>query len=264
MRYVIAHGHMFKNAGSTFDSALRAAFGKEGFLDHRDDESMRKGGVPYLNELLAGAPQVKAISSHHLCSPLPDDGTIRFLPVYFLRDPIERVISVYNFERKQPVSTLGSKKAKELDLLDYVSWRLQPEVPPTIRNFQTLFIGDSRDWKRGVEAGGDSLSSAMKVLQGDHAVFGLVEKFSESFERIMQHLALYFPGVRFSYQSQNISSTLGAREKKLEAYNLLEPVMEELVQANLYDIALYEFCKARFFHLGQKDVEIVRECRVVG
>ncbi|WP_346839863.1 sulfotransferase family 2 domain-containing protein [Microbulbifer sp. SAOS-129_SWC] len=251
MRYVIAHGHMFKNAGTSFDSALRSAFGEEGFLDHRDDESMRKGGVAYLNKFLSANSQIKAISSHHLCSPLPAEAEVSYLPVYFLRDPIERVVSVYNFERKQPISSLGSKMAKELGLLDYVRWRLQPDVPPTIRNFQTLFIGESREWKRGVEAGQGSLDVAMGVLQSERTAFGLVDAFPESFDRIMSQLARYFPGVQFTYQTRNVSSDLDAEEKKQQSYKLLEPVMGELIQENIYDIALYEFAKSYFFLAGE-------------
>ena len=64
-RVVILHGHMFKNAGSTFDWALNKNFGKA-FIDHRDDAALLKGGGAYLSDFLNSNPEVKAFSSHHL------------------------------------------------------------------------------------------------------------------------------------------------------------------------------------------------------
>ena len=247
MRYVIAHGHIFKNAGTSFDSALRGAFG-EGFLDHRDDAAMRNGGAAHLRELLERNPTLKAISSHHLCSPLPQESDICYLPVYFLRDPIERVVSVYNFERKQPISTLGSKMAKEMNLIDYVRWRLEPGVPPTIRNFQTLYIGETRQWKRGLEANLDSLKIAMAVLKHKNTSFGLVEDFARGFNEIAAKLATYFPENSFEYETRNINSDLDSQEKAEQAYRMLAPVMEELIEANLFDIALYQYARSKFFN----------------
>ena len=41
---VIVHIHIFKNAGSSFDSSLRENFGKN-FVDHRDDADIVKRTV---------------------------------------------------------------------------------------------------------------------------------------------------------------------------------------------------------------------------
>ena len=40
MKQVILHGHIFKNAGTTLDWALKRSFGKA-FVDHRRDDQMR-------------------------------------------------------------------------------------------------------------------------------------------------------------------------------------------------------------------------------
>jgi len=114
MRTFIAHGHIFKNAGATFDWALGRNFG-EGFCDHRDDERMRLEGAPYLVQYLQDNPHIDAISFHHVCVTSGIEG-IDIVPVYMLRHPIERIVSVYNFERKQASSTPGAIAAKNVTL----------------------------------------------------------------------------------------------------------------------------------------------------
>lgn len=71
MRTVIAHGHIFKNAGTTFDWSLLQNFQAD-FLDHREDEIMRRKGAEHVRDLLTELPSLKALSSHHLCHPLPE------------------------------------------------------------------------------------------------------------------------------------------------------------------------------------------------
>ncbi len=83
MRVVIAHGHIFKNAGTTFDWSLQRNFG-DGFLDHRDDKKMRERGASHLLELVREQPGLQALSSHCLCRPLPEADGIHFEPVYLL------------------------------------------------------------------------------------------------------------------------------------------------------------------------------------
>lgn len=244
MRYVIAHGHMFKNAGTTFDTALEKAFG-DGFVDHRDDGAMRSGGADYLKDYLLDNPHVNAISSHHLCSPLPVSDQFKCLGVYFFRDPIERVISVYNFEKQQqPVATPGAKMAKELDLVEYVRWRLQENVAPTIRNFQTLFVSRGGLWKPGAEANQVDLGKAIQKLMDEHVFFASVDDFDRGFEYLSKEFTKYFPQTNFKYVIQNSLAGTDSEKKRKNAYRLLQPVLPELVMANAFDIALYQFARA--------------------
>ncbi len=111
-RIIIAHGHIFKNAGTTFDYSLERNFGKR-FVDHRDDAPMRKKGSKYLKNYLKENKHLQAISSHHMCYPFPNLPETKIIPAYFFRHPIERIRSVYNFERKQKSGTPGAINAKK-------------------------------------------------------------------------------------------------------------------------------------------------------
>ena len=139
-RTVILHGHIFKNAGTTFDWSLKRNFG-EGFVDHREDKDMRRQGADYLLRYLEERPGIVALSSHHLCCPLPVSEAFDFVPIFMLRHPIERIWSVYQFERRQKSDSPGARRAKELDLKRYALWRMQDDVNPAIRNYQTAGRG---------------------------------------------------------------------------------------------------------------------------
>lgn len=243
-RVVIAHGHIFKNAGTTLDWALARNFG-EGFVDHRDNVPMRREGAPYLARYLADRPSVVAISSHHLCYPLPDVAGMRITPVYLLRDPIERVQSVYNFERLQEPLTLGAINAKRFELPEYVDWRMLPETPPTIRDFQSRYLaGRLQPISEPMTA--EWLEVAMATLR-EHAIVGVVERFDESMIAFEATLRTDFPGLDLSYVRQNTSTdparTRVARIEEL-ATTLGSERYERLVANNRHDLALYEAARA--------------------
>ena len=145
MRHVILHGHIFKNAGTTFDWSLRKNFGNS-FLDHRQDQLMRQDGSAHLQQLLLDSPQLKAISSHHMTRALPEMAQVRFTQIYLLRHPLLRLRSVYDFERKQRGQTPGSKAAKSKSFRDYVEWRMQQTVAHTIRNTRRFTWPDIMAW----------------------------------------------------------------------------------------------------------------------
>ncbi|MCU9611902.1 hypothetical protein OEK97_28760, partial [Escherichia coli] len=46
---------------------------------------------------------------------------------------------MYDFEQRQQAETPGAIQAKMLSFSDYIRWRMQPDVGPTIRNFHCGF-----------------------------------------------------------------------------------------------------------------------------
>lgn len=239
MRYVITHGHIFKNAGTTFDSALEKAFGKD-FCDHRDDKAMRQGGAEYLKQFILDNPNLKAISSHHLCNPLPVSDEFKCIPVYFLRNPIERVVSVYEFERRQGGESVGAQVAAASSLIDYVRWRLEPSSPKTISNYQTAYLGAQRYLKPSDEVTIDMLNVAVSLIQRPDVLIGFVEKFDDSFNKMSKKLAEFFPDVPFNYENKNIKNAISTEKKYKDALEKLLPVLPEIISANAFDLALYE------------------------
>ena len=241
-RAVLVHAHMFKNAGSTFDWSLQRSFG-DSFLDHRDDDAMKKG-ASYLGSLLEREQGLKAISSHWIGFPLPELDSVDIHLAMFFRDPIERIRSVYNFERKQePASTPGAKKAKQLGFLDYVKWRLKLAPGPAIKNFHTRYCSGNYF--------GESLEqmfeSSQRTIEST-PLLGLVDRYDESMVLFEYFLDGTFPELDLAWRRQNISSeqvsTCAERRQAVE--DDLKPILDEVLASNQYDLQLYKLVEEKF------------------
>jgi hypothetical protein len=239
-RAVILHGHIFKNAGSTFDWSLERNFGA-GFCDHRDDMDMRKGGADYLADYLAVNSTLNALSSHHLCSPPPKSESINLVRVFLFRHPIARVRSVYDFERKQPEVTPGSIYANKYNFSEYVSWRMRPEVNPTIRNYQLRYCLPG---KHGRSELNDSDLDQVYQDISSCALVGVVDRYDESMVVFEESLRALFPNIDLSYVIQNVSGKSAAskssEEKSGDVLNEIGTISSLLLDNNRLDMKLYE------------------------
>lgn len=240
VRNVIVHAHIFKNAGTTFDSTLRSNFGED-FIDHREDGLIRND-KEFLPKYLTEHENVKAFSSHSIYHRPEDFGAVVLHKVYFLRQPIERMKSVYNFEKKQPEEiSLGAKMAKELDFAEYVAWRMQDGVPATIRNLQTIFLAaHGANHKKSFEY---LYESAVKNLM-DTPLMGVVDRYDESMVVFEEYLRSYFVNIDLSYIRRNVTDTdlhAGLDEKIAKILSKLSLSLQEEVQLkNAYDLKLYD------------------------
>lgn len=234
---------MFKNAGTTFDWSLERNF-SSGFVDHREDDRMRNEGTEYLSEYLLNNTAVNALSSHHLCSPLPTINEIDLLPVFLIRHPIERIWSVYNFERQQISDTPGAVNVKALGFRDYVKWRMEPGVNPTIGNFQTRYCLGIATRPEIVETN-EHLMSAKEKLGATEFV-GVVDRYDESMVLFEEKYKQQGLEVNLQYIQQNI--TLSNEGKRLEFDDKLRSVIDglgetyqEVEEKNALDIELYRY-----------------------
>jgi hypothetical protein len=240
-RHVLLHAHMFKNAGSTLDSSLQRSFAA-GFVDHRDDELMRRG-AQYLGPYIQDHPELGALSSHWMTFPLPQLDGVTFHLAMLFRDPLQRIVSVYRFEGRQQQDSPGPRKARELDLPGYVRWRLQEGRGPVIRNFQTRYCSCSYMGQDLEKMYGQALA-----LVGSTPLVGLVERYEESMTLFEYHLRSFFPDIDLSAKAINTSDTLAltAEQKRMRAMRELAPVMEEVTAANRYDLRLYSAIETQF------------------
>ncbi len=238
-RNIIVHIHIFKNAGSSFDDTLLTNFNGD-FVDHREDNLIR-GDKNFLKHYLTENTNVKAFSSHSAYHKPENFDHVKLHPVYFLRHPIERIRSVYSFENKQPAKdSLGAKKAKELNFQEYVAWRMQDDVPTTIRNLQTIFLaGDghqSNDMKKKFEL-------ALKNLNHSHLI-GVVDRYDESMVVFEEYLKQFFPNIDLSYIRRNVTDTnihASVEEKVEKLLQKLDKPLQNLVkEKNAFDLELYE------------------------
>jgi hypothetical protein len=243
VRTVILHGHIFKNAGTSFDWSLERNFGA-GFLDHRDDKSIRQRRGRHLKELLKADAELTAISSHHMCLPPTNPEGVHFEQAYLLRHPIERIASVYAFEREQAADTPGARAAKVMDFADYVSWRMEPKVARTIRDYQSFYLAGLPVDERRKPLSESSYEAALENLNTT-ACIGVVDRYDESMVVFEAALARYFPDIDLAYVRQNASRKLWRRKKTMAGKidDVLQQLgdLKELVRANnIHDASLYQ------------------------
>jgi len=259
-RIVIIHNHLFKNAGSTIDWSLRRNFGRQ-FVDHRDDQQMLRG-ASYLGPYLSGKKNLKALSTHHLVLPLPELEGTRLMMIFMMRHPIERVQSVYNFERKQKhAKTPGAVHARKMDLEEYIEWRMRPDVGETIRNFHTIRCLGAQERVRTDRINEEIFAQAEKTLRSIEMI-GLVERFDESMVLFEENLRPFFPEIDLSYRIQNVGqSGKTSRAERIDSLrlNLGETVNDLLVKNNSWDLKLYDIACEEFSARLEEVEDLVRK-----
>jgi hypothetical protein len=173
---------------------------------------------------------------------------VRLHPVYMLRHPLERIASVYAFEKRQKADTRGAKAAKEYDFRDYVAWRLRPDVPRTIRDYQTCNISGFHDRRPQGQVPHDWLRRGINHLAQISCV-GVVDRYDESMVIFEDRLAPYFPGIDLAYLRQNVTSDRpqpqSLQERVHSVIERLGDLAPDVMAANSYDMALYRMANQK-------------------
>jgi len=239
-RDIIIHIHIFKNGGTTFDNILRSNFGKE-FIDHRDDMIVRNDSE-FIKQFTILNPDMKAFSSHAIYYRPEDFDSIKFHHVAFVRHPIDRMRSVYNFEKLQPREiSLGAKKAKELDFPEYMDWRMQDDTSATLRNSQSIFLAGIGARISQVTPSIFAIASS-NLLKNDFT--GVLDRYEESMVVLEEQLSPIFGNVDLSFVRANITDKdIGKSiEEKVEAIldSLPKELAKKAIEKNFYDLKLYK------------------------
>ncbi len=118
MRRVICHYHIFKNSGTSFDELLEKNYG--------DRFCTFDGPFPFFKisqeELTKVIRNVKAVafSSHQISLPVPPSLDLDVLPVVFIRHPLLRIRSIYQFGKQSPESTPGGIETRQMSFEEWV------------------------------------------------------------------------------------------------------------------------------------------------
>jgi hypothetical protein len=242
-RHIILHYHLFKNAGTSVDKILKENF-KEGWHEHEGPSSGWKSSdvAAYLEK----NKHIKALSSHTALLPVPEIPNTTIYPIIFIRHPIDRIRSIYDFERKQIAETEGAIKAKELDLAEYIKWRLSRKGDRSIRNFHTcrLAFYNSQIAKKDRPSEMDSALEAITKLP----FIGVVESFDGSIQRCENWLSIAFPGISLKPIKLNVTqaknSSLSERISNFQAI-IGDDLYGQLIEANELDLKLYDHSVAK-------------------
>jgi hypothetical protein len=233
---LVLHYHLFKNAGTSVDEMLKQNFGAR-WEEKEFATPVARSNVAIVEAYLKGRPDLRAFSSHTATLPLPQLGGREVFPIIFLRHPVSRLKSAYEFERKQDADTFGARLAKQHDFPGYLRALLALSNHRQARNFQTYRLALGRPGQDGGE-----LNRARAMLAA-LPFCGLVEEYDKSMARLESLLTPVIPEFRAIAMRKNVTKSDGpALNEKLEqiAKELGADLNQVLWEANADDIALFE------------------------
>jgi hypothetical protein len=203
-RFVLLHYHIFKNAGSTIEDAMRRCFGERFATLHGPDPNSILRGED-VAAFLVSHPAIAAISSHHVKYPKPVAPGVIVFDLCVLRDPLERLRSVYyHFRRAEPVDDL-SARAKEMDLRSFLDLLIRKH-PHLVNDVQVNILANRAAYTR--PPGSADLAAALAIA-GDMSAISVVDLFDESLVAAEHFLQPAFPSIQLEYISQNVSPASG-------------------------------------------------------
>jgi len=209
VRPLYCFSHVQKAAGTSVDVVMRRHFGIGHML-----VNPAIGWTYKPRDLAADLrlnPLTRSISSHWL-RPFVDFGAWneRMIWYTFLRDPIARVLSHYQYH----VERMGVTKSLQ-------NWILDEE-----QNWQTRFL-----------AGAPDLDAAKRILTTRYAMVGLTERFDESF--VMLRALLGIDNLCLWYgHPRNVAAS---RERRERIHREFETFRDLVLELNQLDIELYAF-----------------------
>jgi hypothetical protein len=241
MRFVLLHYHVFKNAGSTIEDILDHSFGDRfGTLETAAGSGLVSNEtlIRYLDE----RPGLRAFSSHQVRYPMPAAPGYLFLDICFLRDPLDRLRSFYDYFRQKPnPADPMSELANNCSLGDFVAGMVA-EHSLFVRNNQVNLLACGGDSDEPNES--DFELAVRRVMAA--SFLGVVDCFEQSAVAGQEALRCVFPELDCVRPAVNVSGgmqgTVASRTEALRAACRPE-VYEELLRITELDRRLVDLAR---------------------
>jgi hypothetical protein len=239
-RFVLVHYHIFKNAGSTLEYALERTFGNQFVTLHgpQPDSLLNASDV---TAFLAEHPEVVALSSHHLKYPKPEAPGFVFFDMCFLRDPLQRLRSVYQYLRRVESVDDLHRSAREMNLAEFLGLLIR-DHPQIVNDVQVNMLVNGGAYTRPPSR--TDLKQALEFLR-NISVAGVVDLFDQSLVAAEYFLRPAFPNLQFQYVKKNVTPTDGDTEVFAESFEeqLGPELYGHLQQLNELDNELLAYAK---------------------
>jgi hypothetical protein len=230
--------HIFKNAGTTIDWVLDRNFGEYAV---KWDDNSKPGNIfteAQFLEFVELHPDAKSISSHQMRFPIPKHEDYIFIPMVFLRHPLDRAFSIYNFSKREGRQTPYNEMAKSMDLKGFIKYNMDNKDLRQMKNSQTAWLSyDARHHDISTR-----YSAAANTLR-NCPIVGVVDRLDESLIIAEEALRQQFPGIDLSYIRRNVSneksSNLSARLESRRA-EIGQELWTKLENNNNHDLNLYK------------------------
>jgi hypothetical protein len=198
-RCVLLHYHFFKNAGTTIEEILARSFGHFARLDNADPD--RPISNAELLEFLERNPRIEAVSSHHIHYPMPEAKGFLFFDICVLRDPLERVRSMYDYFREKPfpgyaLSDVANRKGPGEFLAE-----LALRAPFHVNDVQVNLVANG-EWD---QPPGDCDLGRATTRMRTASFLAVVDQFAESLVAAEYALRPVFPTLDCAQPAANVS-----------------------------------------------------------
>ena len=144
--------------------------------------------------------------------------------IAFLRDPLDRILSMYYFIRSRPQNNMYPKVIK-MSLKEFVTCP-EPRIQLPLHNHQTRMISGKKH---------PELKMAIDNIKKDFAVVGITEMYPESI--FMMKKALGWGDV--SYRKENVN------HRRREKTNIPDRIKQIIRENNQLDYELYAYAEKR-------------------
>jgi len=205
LRCVLVHYHIFKNAGTTVEEILaHSFFDRFERLDTEESDTVLPDRD--LIRFVRDRVHLQAVSSHQIRYPLPEAPGILFFDLCFLRDPLDRLRSTYDYFREKPFPGLAaSDLANNYGIGEFLE-RIVEGHPWLIQDAQVnILAGRSPD---DPPAGPAELEIALRTMLAT-AFLGVVDCFRESLVAGAHFLRPIFPHFDLEQPAANVSGGMG-------------------------------------------------------
>src|SRR5271154_1108053 len=259
MRFVLLHYHILKNAGSTVEEILYQNFRDRLLrydIPNRDEEVTQAHIVSLLEE----HPEVSAFSSHQIYYPVPQAPGFLFFSLCFLRDPLDRIRSIYDYFRDKPsAGDPISELALRVGLGEFTA-HLVDDYPWMVNDVQVNLLSNGlvNDQPKGLE---DLERATERMLET--SFLGVVDSFNKSLIAGQHSLRTIFPNLDCGQEPVNVSGGMGSPvAARIENFRAAcDPrIWSELVGLNQMDEELLRRARAeivrRFQQVNQADQKL--------
>ena len=257
---VFIHYHIFKNAGTSVDFALQQLFQSQ-WTTYEGTHAHDVLSSQDLEQFLEKSPNIKAVSTHLARPPLPYEGAC---PIVFLRHPIARAKSVFEFVRRDP-NQPNHPIVSRYSFQQYIEAVLDNKIHGgvVINNYQTIHLSDASfrdDSILKAKAIESDLEQAKKLLSIWPA-FGIVDRYEDSMALLNSVYRKQLNGqtlpMSWLNKSREHTSIQDIQLDKIR-HLLGAELYRELCNANNFDSELYYWGLERFLdsykaHIGNID-----------
>lgn len=198
-RRIIVHQHIMKCAGTTIVTILERELGEGCYHVHRGDPR----GVIFPEQLaafLAATPEARAVTSHHLRGGVAE-GPFEIVDCAPVRDPLDRLASLYRFTQKDPSQLLYPFTVRGMEQFVLNTIEHYPDV---VIDTQTAMLATRTAARPPGQA--DLERAIARVRASSFLV--VVDRFDESMVAAEFFLRLSWPGLRLHYRPENTTRGL--------------------------------------------------------